>query len=155
MLKNHDAAFVFKDGYDMKSENNPIFKETMNLLDKYAYKVRYVPHRTIEDYNATYNVTCKNKHITTNAAKKLGIPLNEIWISELWKPYEKYILFHELREIHHRARGISRNDAHEKALQDGFSLWKNDLLLSKFTKEVDEMDKKTGEKKKDKRNSTA
>lgn len=66
----------------------------MRLLVKHDYKIRYVPHEVIEDYNATYNVTLKDKHITTNAAKKLGIPLNEIWISELWKPYEKYILFH-------------------------------------------------------------
>jgi hypothetical protein len=32
MLKNHDAAFVFKDGYDMKSENKPTLLETMNSL---------------------------------------------------------------------------------------------------------------------------
>jgi hypothetical protein len=152
MLKNHGVTFLFKDGYDMKSENCTIFKETMNLLSKYAYKVCYVPHKTIEDYNATYNVTCENEHVTTGAAKELGIPLNEIWISELWKPYEKYILFHELREIYYRTKGISRNEAHKKAIKDGFSLWENDPLLSKFIKEVDNMDKKTAEKKKDKQN---
>jgi hypothetical protein len=29
MLKNHDAAHLFNDGYDMKSENNPIFMEAL------------------------------------------------------------------------------------------------------------------------------
>jgi competence protein ComEA len=148
MLKNHDAASLLKDSYDMKPERNAIFKETMKLLRIYAYKVRYVPHETIEDYNAAYNVICENKHITTGAAKELGIPLNEIWISEMWRPYEKYILFHELREIYYRAKEIGRDEAHEKAIQDGFVLWKNDPLLQKLIKEIKEMDRKTAEKKK-------
>jgi len=66
-------------------ENN-LFEETEKLLTKYAYKVIYVPHEVIEDHNATYNVIYDNKMITTNAAKQLSIPLNEIWISEMWKP---------------------------------------------------------------------
>jgi competence protein ComEA len=125
-----------------------LFEETMDLARRYGYKVRYVPHRVIEDYNATYNVVIENKHVITDAARKLGIPLNEIWISEMWKPYEKYIFFHELREIYYRAQGISRDEAHEKAIQDGFSLWRNDLLLEKLIREIREMDQKTVEKKK-------
>lgn len=132
----------------MKSVKAKLFEETMGLIAEHGYKVRYVPHEVIEDYNATYNVTFKNKHITTNAARRLGIPLNEIWISELWKSYEKYILFHELREIYYRAKGISRDEAHEKALQDGSVLWENDPLLWKFIKEIADMDRKTAEKKK-------
>ncbi|MBX5320515.1 MAG: hypothetical protein QHH12_04305 [Candidatus Bathyarchaeota archaeon] len=116
-----------------------MLKETMDMLARYAYKIRYVPHEIIEDYNATYNVNYENQHITTNAAKVIGVPLNEIWISEMWKPYEKYILFHELREIHHRAKGLSRNNAHEKAMQDGFTLWKNDPMFQKFIKEIKSM----------------
>jgi len=132
----------------MKSVKKNLLEETMDLLARYAYKVHYVPHNIIEDYNATYNVSCENKPITTGAAKELGIPLNEIWISEMWRPYEKYIVFHELREIYYRAKGISRDEAHEKAIQDGFALWENDPLLSKLIKEVEEMDRKTAEKKK-------
>jgi len=139
---------MFKDSYDMKSVKNSMFKKTMELLTRYAYKIRYVPHKIIEDYNATYNVVCANKHIITAAAKKLGIPLNEIWISEMWKPYEKYILSHERKEIYYRAKGLSRNEAHEKAMQDGFVLWENDPLLQKLIKEVEEMDRKTAKKKK-------
>jgi competence protein ComEA len=132
----------------MKSMKQNIFLETMKILARHAYKIHYVPHGVIEDYNATCNVVCENKHITTNAAKELGIPLNEIWISEMWKPYEKYILFHELREIFYRTKGISRDEAHQKAVQDGFSLWENDPLLSKFIKELEDMDRRTAEKKK-------
>ena len=148
MLKKRCFPFLFKDGCDMKPVKNSVFKETMELLTRYAYKIRYVPHKTIEDYNATYNVICENKHITTGAATELGIPLNEIWASEMWRPYEKHMLFHELREIYYRAKGISRDEAHEKAIQDGFALLENDPLLSKLIKEVEEMDRKTAEKKK-------
>jgi len=55
-----------------------LFEETLKLLTKHGYKVRYVPHKVIEDYNATYNVLFENKHITTNAAEKLNIPLNGV-----------------------------------------------------------------------------
>ena len=46
------------------------------------------------------------------AAEKLGIPLNEIWISEKWKKYERYILYHELQEIKYRAMGYGKEEAH-------------------------------------------
>jgi competence protein ComEA len=138
---------MFRDGCDMKSVKQNLFTETMKLLTKHAYKIRYVPHEIIEDYNATYNVVCENKHVTTKAAKELDIPLNEIWISEMWKPYEKYILFHELREIYCRAKGISRDEAHEKAIRDGSALWGNDPLLSKLIKGIEEMDRNTAKKK--------
>jgi len=64
----------------------------MKLLAEQAYTVRYVPHKVIEGYNAAYNVLFNGKRVTTNAAKGLGIPLNEIWIAEMRQPYEKYIL---------------------------------------------------------------
>jgi len=136
----------------MKSVKKNILKETMELLSKYAYKVRYVSHEIIEEYNATYNVVFEDKHITTGAARELGIPLNEIWISEMWKPYEAYIIFHELREIYYRSSGFSRDKAHEKAIQDGFSLWHNNHLFQKMIKDIEKMDRKTAEKKKGKSN---
>jgi len=46
-------------------------------------------------------------------------------------PYEMYILFHELREIYYRADGINRDDTHEKAVEDAFSLWGNDPLFTR------------------------
>lgn len=97
-----------------------LFEETIKMLKEHAYRIRYVPHEIIEDYNATYNVLFQNKPVTTNAAKELNIPLNEIWISEMWRSYEKYIVFHELREIYYRANGFSREEAHEKAIKRWF-----------------------------------
>jgi competence protein ComEA len=134
----------------MKSVKKNLLEETMELLTRYAYRVRYVSHKAIEDYNATYNVIFENKPIITNAARKLGISQNEIWISEMWKPYEKYIVFHELREIYYRAEGFSRDEAHEKARLDGFSLWNNDPLWWRMINDIEEMDRKTAEKKKSK-----
>jgi competence protein ComEA len=131
----------------MRPIKRKLFEETMRLFVENAYKVRYVPHEVIEDYNATYNVIFENKHITTNAAKKLNIPLNEIWISEMWQHYEKYIVFHELREIYYRAQGVSRDKAHEKAVEDGFSLWEKDSLFHKMIRDIEEIDRKTAEKK--------
>ncbi|MBO3842255.1 MAG: hypothetical protein FGF48_07560 [Candidatus Brockarchaeota archaeon] len=127
--------------------NKDLFEDTFKMLVKHAYKVRYVPHEVIEDYNATYNVIFKDKHIVTNAARELKIPLNEIWISEMWKSYEKYILFHELREIYHRANGMGAKEAHEKAVQESLSLCRHDSLFKKMIREIQNMDSKTAEKK--------
>ena len=134
----------------MKTEKKKLLKETQKLLAKCSYKIVYVPHEAIEDYNATYNVSCENKLITTNAAKQLGIPLNEIWVSEVWKPYEKYILFHELREIYYRAQGLSRDEAHETAICDAHSLWENEPQFHKMIKNIKEMDLKTAQRKRSK-----
>jgi hypothetical protein len=123
----------------MKSVKKNLLEETVKLRSNYAYKIVYVPHEVIEDYNATYNVMCEDKLITTNAAKELDIPLNEIWISEKRKPYAKYIIFHELREIYYRAKGIERDDAHEKAIEDQLALWKNDQIFLKMIRDMKEM----------------
>jgi len=46
----------------------------------------------------------KKSESRARAARALGIPINEIWVSKKWKPFAKYIIFHELREICHRSR---------------------------------------------------
>lgn len=114
---------------------------------KLGYIVRYVPHKLIADYNATYNVEYKGQHITTEASKRLGIPLNEIWISELWKPYEQYILFHELREIHHRRKGLTPEKAHEKAIEDTPEEWRKNPEFQRMVTEIKRMDAITAKKK--------
>jgi competence protein ComEA len=113
-----------------------------------GYIVRYVPHKVIADYNATYNVEYKGQHIITGAAKKLRIPLNQIWISEVWKPYEEYILFHELREIHHRRSGLNPKQAHEKAIEDTPERWKENPEFHRMVAEIKKMDAITAKKKK-------
>ena len=124
-----------------------LFEDTMRLLSENGYRVKYVPHKLIEDYNAAYNVMCGGKLITTGAAEELGILLNEIWIDEMWKPYERFILFRELREIHYKAEGVCRDEAHEKAVQDASYLWENDPLWQKMLTDIAEMDRKTAEKR--------
>ena len=67
--------------------------ETMEEIKNLGYRVVYVPHEVIKDYNACYNVIYDGKNIKPNAADVMGIPLNEIWISERWKKYEKIHTF--------------------------------------------------------------
>jgi len=45
----------------------------------------------------------------------------------MWKPYEEFILFHELREIHYRRKGLDPKDAHEKAIKDTPERWREAL----------------------------
>jgi len=147
MFKRALFRFQFMDRSCMNPAKTNLLEETEKFLSNCAYKIVYVPHEVIEDYNATYNVMCEDKLITTNAAKELDIPLNEIWISEKWKPYAKYIIFHELGEIHYRATGFERDNAHEKAIEDQLILWKNDQLFLEMVRDMKEMDRKTAEKK--------
>ena len=122
-------------------------KKKTERAKKRGYVVRYVSHRIIADFNATYNVEYKGKRIITNAAKKLRIPQNEIWISEMWKPYEKYLLFHELREIRYRAEGLDPNNAHGKTVEDQLKRWKDDAEFQKMVSEIKKMDEKTAQEK--------
>jgi competence protein ComEA len=115
-------------------------------LEKATGSSRALPHSVIEDYNATYNVTCRGKHMTNNAAEALKIPLGEIWISELWRPYEKFILFHELREISCRADGLGRDEAHEQAVKDGLPLWQDNSLWQRMVREIAKRDRETVER---------
>jgi len=120
-----------------------------SMLDakRLGYIVRYVPHKVIADYNATYNVEYKGQHIITGASKRLGIPLNEIWISEFWKPYEEYILFHELREIHHRRNGLTPKKAHQKAIEDTPEQWKKNSEFQRMVTEIKKMDATTAKRR--------
>jgi len=88
--------------------------------------------------------SCRSQQCHLHQARA---PLNEIWISEKWKPYAKYIIFHELREIYYRAKGFERDDAHEKAIEDQLALWKDDRLFLKMVRHMQETDRKTAEKK--------
>ncbi len=48
----------------------------------------------------------------------LGIPLNEIWISESSRDREDGVLFNELREIRYRARRWKPGKTHRQATED-------------------------------------
>jgi competence protein ComEA len=116
----------------MRPKRINIEEEIKNL----GYKVVYVPHEAIKDYNACYNVEYKGKAIRPPAGEKLRIPLNEIWISEKFREYEEYILYHELREIEYRAVGYDGKTAHTMAEEDEVLLWKNDQKWKKMNAEM-------------------
>jgi len=101
-----------------------------------GYKIRYVSHEVIKDYNACYNVIYNGKRIKPPAADRLGIPLNEIWISEKWKKYKKYILYHELAEIKFRAQGCSVEEAHILAEMECIKLWRDNPMWREFIVEM-------------------
>jgi len=87
-------------------------KNLVKLLRSFGWRVKYVPHKIIKEYNACYRVVYHGKVISPPAAEKLGIPLNEICLSERLRGFEEYVLFHELREIEYRYQGYSVKDAH-------------------------------------------
>lgn len=62
------------------------------------------------------------------------------------------IVFHELREIYHRAKGLGGDQAHEKARRDEFPLWGNDALRVRMDMDIEEMDRRTEERKQEKAN---
>jgi competence protein ComEA len=99
-------------------------------------------------------VQYEGQHIITGAAKRLDVPLNEIWISQMWRPYRKYVLFHELREIRYRAKGFDPEDAHKQACKDDMAEWKNDSLWQRMVAEIENMDRKTVNMKKTKKQSS-
>lgn len=47
-------------------------------LERRGWRIRYVPHQVIEDYNDCYRAVYRGKVVYPPAADKLGIPLNEI-----------------------------------------------------------------------------
>jgi len=113
-----------------------ILIDPRNEVMKLGYKIVYVPHEVIRDYNACYNVIYNGKNVKPPAADKLGIQLNEIWISEKWRKYEKYILYHELTEIKYRAMGYNVEEAHILAEMECIKLWRNDPLWREMVVEM-------------------
>jgi len=105
-------------------------------IESLGYRVIYKPHEIMKDYNATYNVIYGEKRITNPAGIKLGIPANEIWVSEKWRKYEKYILFHELQEIKFRAMGYEVEDAHYLSEMECIRRFRNDPMWREFIVEL-------------------
>ena len=112
-------------------------------IEEMGCKVVYVSHDIIKDYNACYRVEYKGRVIFPPAADRLGIPLNEIWISEKWKEFEDYILFHELREIKYRADGYTVEQAHELAIKDADERYKGDPKYERLKREINVASKET------------
>lgn len=103
-----------------------------------GWTLEYVPHDVIARYNACYRVEYDGDLIYPPAANDLGIPTDEIWISEQWRKYERFILYHELREIEHRAAGHDVATAHELAERDERALWQDNPRWRVMNYEWDE-----------------
>ncbi len=104
-------------------------------VTRQGWSLVYIPHDKIENYNACYRVKYRGEKIYPPAADDLGIPLNEIWISDKLKEFEKYILYHEIREIKDRAKGYDVNTAHEKAVEDE-KIFEGDPKWEKLRREI-------------------
>ena len=113
-----------------------MIKDIQNEMKERGYAIVYKPHEVMKDYNATYNVIYEGKRITNPAGIKLKIPTNEIWISEKWRKYEKYILFHEFTEIKFRAMGLGIDEAHYLAEMECIKRFRDDALWRKFVVEL-------------------
>lgn len=95
----------------------------------------YKPHETMAEYNAFYRVEYDGEVIAPPAARRMGVPLNEVWLTELLRPYERYVLYHELNEIKYRAQGYGVERAHELALEDD-EVWEGDPRWDEFQREI-------------------
>lgn len=104
-------------------------------VESYGFRIVYVPHEIIKDHNACYNVVYDGKVACPDAAKRLNIPLNEIWISEKWRRYEEFVLYHEIQEIRYRSQGHDGKTAHEMAERDEVERWKDDPNWKRMNKE--------------------
>jgi len=121
----------------------PEKKRVKEKIEKMGYKIVYVPHEVIENYNACYRVRYRGRTIFPPAADKLGIPLNEIWISNKWKEFDEHILYHELREIEHRAEGHSVKEAHGLASKDVKEKFRGDPKHERLLREINIASKET------------
>ncbi|MFP4001184.1 MAG: hypothetical protein ACLFU5_04720 [Thermoplasmata archaeon] len=113
-------------------EENPNPKKELKRLD---YDLVYKPHEDVAAHIAFYKVKYKGKEIAPPIVEKYNISLNEIWMSEKLRPYEKYILHHELQEIKYRAEGYGVKEAHEKASEDE-KVWRGEPKYEKLRREI-------------------
>lgn len=104
-------------------------------MEELGYDVVYKPHETMAEYNAFYRVEYDGEVIAPPAARRMGVPLNEVWLTELLRPYERYVLYHELNEIKYRAQGYGVERAHELALEDD-EVWEGDPRWDEFQREI-------------------
>lgn len=104
-------------------------------MEALGYDVVYKPHEEMAKYNAFYRVEYDGMEIAPPAARQMGVPLNEVWLTELLRPYEPYILHHELNEIKFRARGYDVEEAHERALEAD-KVWEGDPGWEEIRREI-------------------
>lgn len=113
----------------------PASRDPRAEMEALGYDLVYKPHEVMAKYNAFYRVEYEGAVIAPPAARKMDVPLNEVWLTELLRPYERYVLFHELNEIKYRAQGYGVEEAHELALEADKS-WEGDAKWDEFQREI-------------------
>jgi competence protein ComEA len=104
-------------------------------MEALGYDVVYKPHDVMADYNAFYRVEYDDTEIAPPAARRMDVPLNEVWLTELLRPYEKYVLYHELNEVKSRAEGYGVERAHELAVEAD-KAWEGDPKWEELQHEI-------------------
>lgn len=104
-------------------------------MEALGFEIVYKPHEVMAKYNAFYRVEYDGEVIAPPAAERMDVPLNEVWLTELLRPYEKYVLHHELTEIEARAQGYGVEEAHERALEAD-TVWEGDPKWDEFQREI-------------------
>lgn len=104
-------------------------------IEELGYDIVYKPHKEVVDHMAFYKVEYEGEVIAPPIVEKYDISLNEIWLSEKFKPYERYILYHELQEIKYRAEGYGVKKAHLKAKEDE-KIWERDSKWEELRREI-------------------
>lgn len=123
---------VFHNAMSTATSETPSPREE---LEELGYDIVYKPHETMAAYNAFYRVEYEGQEIAPPAARRMGVPLNEVWLTEFLRPYENYVLYHELNEIEYRAEGYGVDEAHQKALEDD-RIWEGDPKWEELQREI-------------------
>ena len=101
-------------------------EDPKTFLAQHGMKVRVIPHELISDHLACYNVALWGVRLRPRAAEKLGIPNGQVWISEALRPWERFVLFHEVAEMVFRARGFHGLAGHQLAEEEELLRWHSD-----------------------------
>jgi len=97
------------------------------FLAQHGVEVRLVPHEIISDHLACYNIALWGVRIRPRAARRLGIPSGQVWMSEALRPWRHFVLFHEVAEVIFRARGFHGLAGHQLAEEEELLRWHSDL----------------------------
>ena len=127
-----DVAPPGSDRNDSARDADPAPREAMEAL---GYEIVYKPHEVMAAYNAFYHVEYDGEVIAPPAARRMDVPLNQVWLTEFLRPYERYVLHHELNEIRYRAQGYGVEEAHERALEDDL-VWEGDPTWEELQREI-------------------
>jgi len=96
------------------------------FLAEHGIEVRLVPHELISDHLACYNIALWGLRIRPGAARRLGIPDGQVWMSEALRPWRHFVLFHEVAEVVFRARGFHGLAGHQLAEEEELLRWHSD-----------------------------